>query len=183
MIWENNCQKYPNERAQGLQEWVTNLVQRAFWGCWPKPCSLWEKSIWCYSSAQGCEETLLPKPGDIPTQHRLFHTVCKVPGEHEWGGRSCSWLGTKSKDAPGTDHRMCHRAPVHSWPEATRLEVSGMGLTKQTESCSWRHIVSWKEQDTGTVWVTWLGLGHEAIVKMGRKCNCKSENRKNASRI
>lgn len=115
--------------------------------------------------------------------NRLFHTVCKVPGEHEWGGRSCSWLGTKSKDAPGTDHRMCHRAPVHSWPEATRLEVSGMGLTKQTESCSWRHIVSWKEQDTGTVWVTWLGLGHEAIVKMGRKCNCKSENRKNASRI
>lgn len=59
-------------------------------------------------------------------------------------------------------------------PRATRLEVSGMSQSIQTASCSWRHFVSWKNQDTGTVWVTWLGLGHEAIVKMGRKYNCKS---------
>lgn len=54
-------------------------------------------------------------------------------------------------------------------PWAIRLEVSGMGQIMQTASCSWRHIVSWRNEDTGTVWVTWLGLGHEAIVKMGRK--------------
>lgn len=68
-------------------------------------------------------------------------------------------------------------------PWETSSEVSGMGQTRQTARCSWRHIVSWRNQDTGTVWVTWLGLGHEAIVRMGRKYNCKSKNCKNAHKV
>lgn len=68
-------------------------------------------------------------------------------------------------------------------PRATRLEVSGMSQSIQTASCSWRHFVSWKNQDTGTVWVTWLGLGHEAIVKMGRKYNCKSTKCKKPAKV
>lgn len=108
------------------RRWWTPTLSKAHSGAAdPNPSALWEKSIWCYSSAQDHEETLLPNPGNIPTQHRLFHTVWKVPGEHQWGGRSCSWFGTKSKNAPGTDHGMCHRVPGH-WPEALGNQVRGI---------------------------------------------------------
>lgn len=54
-----NTQMPMREHKICSQEWVnTNLVLSTFWGCWPKPSSLWAKSIWCYSSAQDCEETL-----------------------------------------------------------------------------------------------------------------------------
>lgn len=55
--------------------------------------------------------------------------------------------------------------------QAARLEVSGMGQTMQTANCSWRYIVSWKNQDTGTVWVTWLGMKQLAKWKRNTTTN------------
>lgn len=85
----------------------------------------------------GKEHLVLPaqhrtvKKHFFQTQETSLHntgcsTVWKVPGGHKWGGQSCSWFGTNSKDAPGTDLGMCHRAPVHSWSEASGNQVRGV---------------------------------------------------------
>lgn len=92
-----------------------------------------EKNIWCY------QHRTMNKHFFQAQETSLHNTGCstawKVPGGHKWEGRSCSWFGTNSKDAPGTDHGMCHRAPVHSWSEASGNQVRGVwNESKHTNS-------------------------------------------------
>lgn len=186
MIWENNCQKYPNahERAQDLQEVVnTNPVQSSFWGCWPKPFSFMGKEHLVLQLSTGPWRNTSSKPRKHP------YTTQAVPHRLESPWRAP--VGREELQLVWYQEQKCTRhrpwnVSQGPWPLAWslgHLEVSGMGQIMQTASCSWRHIVSWRNEDTGTVWVTWLGLGHEAIVKMGRKYNCKSKNCKNTHEV
>lgn len=144
-----------------------------------------EKNIWCYQLSTGPWRNTSSKPRKHPYTTQAVPQLGKsLEGTSGKGGAAAGLVPTaKMHQAQTTE---CVTGPLSTAglkPRATRLEVSGMSQSIQTASCSWRHFVSWKNQDTGTVWVTWLGLGHEAIVKMGRKYNCKSTKCKKPAKL
>lgn len=63
-----NPQMPMREHKVCKSEW-TPTSSKAFWGCWPKG----KENL--VLPAQDHEEPLLPNPGNIPTQHRLFHSL------------------------------------------------------------------------------------------------------------
>lgn len=132
-----NTQMPRREHKVCKSEWTPTLSKGYSEAADPNPPVYGKRTFAATSSAQDCEEILLSNPGNIPGCSTLFEKSL----ESTRGGRSCSWIGTNSKDAPGTDTE-CITGPLSTAglkPWGTRLEVSGMGQTMQT--ASWKNGV------------------------------------------